>query len=94
MRINPNETIANEFVAESKIRADQTSKSKSSGSRFSSPEGASFSGDTANVGGLTSLAMQTPEIRQDRGSALRDAVRNGSYEIDPGKIADAMLQQS
>jgi negative regulator of flagellin synthesis FlgM len=97
MRINPNESIASQLVADTKLRSDKSSKASSSASSnraSSSQSAADFSADTTNVGGLTALAMQTPEIRQDRVSALRDAVRNGSYQLDPGKIADAMLQQS
>jgi len=92
MRINPNQSIASELVTESTVRTDKSSKSSSSAA--SSQAGADFFGDTTNVGGLTAQAMQTPEIRQDRVTALRAAVRDGSYQLDPGKIADAMLQQS
>jgi len=92
MRINPNQSIASELVTESTVRTDKSSKSSSSAAP--SQAGADFFGDTTNVGGLTAQAMQTPEIRQDRVTALRAAVRDGSYQLDPGKIADAMLQQS
>lgn len=92
MRINLNQPIASELVADNKVRGSKASKSSSADSF--AQDGASFSGDTATVGGLTTLAMQTPEVRQDRVSALREAVRNGSYQLDPGAIADAMLRES
>ena len=34
-----------------------------------------------------------PEVRQDKVEALQRAMRSGSYELDPGKIADAMLKE-
>jgi len=91
MRINSNQSIASELAAEGTARSGKSSKA--SGGNFSANEGASFSGDTANVGGLTTLALQAPEVRQDRVSALREAVRNGSYQIDAGSIADAMMRE-
>jgi len=93
MRINSNDPSVNQLAAESTVRSDKASKTSSSASFFKQAA-AGFSEDTSNVGSLTSLAMQTPEIRQDRVSALRDAVHNGTYQLDPGKIADAMLQES
>jgi len=92
MRINSNQPIASQLVTESTVRSAKSSQT--SGAASSAQSDVSFSGDTANVGGLTALALQTPEIRQDRVGALREALRNGSYQIDPGKIADAMLRES
>jgi flagellar biosynthesis anti-sigma factor FlgM len=43
---------------------------------------------------LQAQALATPEVRQDKIQTLRDAIRNGSYEIDPAKIADAMLRDA
>lgn len=37
--------------------------------------------------------MQTPEIRQDRVAHLKDAIRKGEYALEPGKIAEAMLNE-
>lgn len=32
-----------------------------------------------------------PDVRQDKVDAIKQAVEGGTYEIDPGKIADKML---
>lgn len=32
-----------------------------------------------------------PDIRQEKVDAIKQAVESGSYEIDPGKIADKMI---
>ncbi|MFP5277615.1 MAG: flagellar biosynthesis anti-sigma factor FlgM [Acidobacteriota bacterium] len=39
---------------------------------------------------LAARAMSTPQIRQDKVGALRQAISNGSYQLDPAKIAHAI----
>ena len=53
--------------------------------------GDAFSGGTARVTTLTSIAMQTPEIRQDLVEVFRWQVAAGQYPLDQESIADAML---
>jgi len=55
---------------------------------------ATLSGDSANVQNLTTKALELPEVRQDKVEALRAAIKNGDYKIEPSKIAEAMIQQS
>jgi flagellar biosynthesis anti-sigma factor FlgM len=43
------------------------------------------------VQSLTSQALQTPEIRQNKVSAIRESIKNGSYDLNPSKIASAMI---
>jgi negative regulator of flagellin synthesis FlgM len=50
--------------------------------------------DHANISALVSQAMSSPELRQDKVDALRQAVSSGEYKVDPGKVADAMLPGS
>lgn len=49
--------------------------------------------DKGSVSSLVSLAMQTPEIRDDKVASLQQAVSNGQYELDPGKIAASMIDE-
>jgi len=42
---------------------------------------------------LVSTAMSSPEIRQDRVDSLTQAISNGSYELDPAKIAASMIDE-
>lgn len=55
---------------------------------------ATLSSDSASVDALTAKALQSSEVRQDKIEALRQAVKNGSYKIEPDKIAEAMIRQS
>jgi flagellar biosynthesis anti-sigma factor FlgM len=90
MRIDSNKPIPSDLTTD---RAQNSAKSdKTSGT--SSPAQDGFSVDTTNLGALQAQAMATPEIRHDRVQALRESIRNGSYEIDPAKIADAMLRDA
>ena len=54
----------------------------------------SLSSDRLNVSSLTTQAMDSPSVRQDRVEALRQQVQNGEYNLDANKIAQAILQQN
>jgi len=43
---------------------------------------------------LTSQAMNSPEVRQDKVDALRQSVNSGEYQIDPTKIAGAIVDSN
>jgi negative regulator of flagellin synthesis FlgM len=62
--------------------------------------------DLANTGDRTTLtstrqplnelvrnAMSSPEIRQDRVDSLKQSIDNGTYELDPAKIASSMIDE-
>jgi negative regulator of flagellin synthesis FlgM len=55
---------------------------------------ATLSTDSTNIQALTAKAMESSEVRQERVEALRQAVQNGTYKIEPDKIAEAMIRQS
>jgi flagellar biosynthesis anti-sigma factor FlgM len=37
--------------------------------------------------------MSSPEIRQDRVDSLKQSIDNGTYELDPAKIASSMIDE-
>jgi len=45
------------------------------------------------VSALVSEAMSSPEIRQDKVQSLQQAISSGQYQIDPDKIAGAMIDE-
>ena len=55
---------------------------------------ATLSSDAASLDALTAKALQSSEVRQDKIEAIREAIKNGSYKIEPDKIAEAMIRQS
>ena len=44
------------------------------------------------VRSLTAQAMEIPQIRQDKVDQIREAINNGTYNLDPLAIADAMIK--
>jgi flagellar biosynthesis anti-sigma factor FlgM len=57
-------------------------------------DAATLSVDSARVNSLVAKALEAPAARQDKVEALRQAVQNGDYKIDPAQIAEAMIRQS
>ena len=37
--------------------------------------------------------MSSPEVRQDKVASLQQAISNGQYQLDPGKIAASMIDE-
>jgi len=54
-------------------------------------DAAEFSPDLQKVQGLKEQLANVPEGRQERVQELRKAVQDGTYEVSPDKIANAML---
>lgn len=55
---------------------------------------ATLSTGQASVEGLAAKALSSPEIRQDKVEALRQAIKNGQYKVEPDGIAEAMIRES
>jgi flagellar biosynthesis anti-sigma factor FlgM len=54
---------------------------------------ATLSTDSASTSSLASIALNSPEVRQDKVDSLAQSIQNGEYELDPAKIASAMLDE-
>jgi negative regulator of flagellin synthesis FlgM len=46
-----------------------------------------------SVESLVSQALTSPEVRQSKVESLQQAVSSGQYQIDPDKIAGAMIDE-
>ncbi|HXW91618.1 MAG TPA: flagellar biosynthesis anti-sigma factor FlgM [Terriglobales bacterium] len=55
---------------------------------------ATLSGDRVSVTALTARALASTEIRQDKVEALRQAIANRDYRIEPLQIAAALIAES
>lgn len=40
------------------------------------------------------LALQAPEVREDRVAAIKSQIAAGTYKVDSGKIADGMVREA
>jgi len=90
MRIDSNQPVSSQLSTERTSR----NSGKAGSAAGASAEGATFSPDPSGVTSLEAQVMATPEIRSDRVAALRESIRNGSYQVDAGSIADAILRES
>ena len=50
-----------------------------------------LSADLKKVQELKTQLATMPEVRQERVQQLKNAISDGTYEVDSGKIADAMI---
>jgi flagellar biosynthesis anti-sigma factor FlgM len=58
---------------------------------FFQDEATDLSGNLQKVQDLKAQLADLPEVRLERVQELQKAVSNGTYEVDSGKIADAMM---
>jgi negative regulator of flagellin synthesis FlgM len=59
----------------------------------SSGDRATFVSARQSLSALVSTAMSTPEVRQDRVDSLKQAISDGTYELDPKQIASSMIDE-
>ena len=52
-----------------------------------------LSSGSGPVSSLVSEALNSPEIRQDKVQSLQQAINSGQYQLDPDKIAGAMIDE-
>jgi flagellar biosynthesis anti-sigma factor FlgM len=91
MRIDANQPLSNPLATET---AAAKSGKSSSTSSVSSGDDASFSANAGGISALEANVLATPDVRQQKVAALQQAIRQGSYVVDPGQIADAMLNEA
>ena len=48
----------------------------------------------SSVAKLTTAALAVPEIRSERVAELRSSIKNGTYSVEPGVLADAILNDA
>jgi len=53
---------------------------------------ATLSAGDSGIARLSASAIAAPEIRMERVTELRNSIQNGTYTVEPGAIADAILK--
>jgi len=89
MRINGQTPVSNAIVSGRSGKSAQAANSEAANPQ----DKTSFSSESMSISALQAQALLTPEIRQDRVASLKNAISNGTYAIEPDKIAEAMLNQ-
>ena len=91
MKINPNNGVTNQVIAERK--APQVSTGDVSAAKSSTVDRTTLSTSVPTVSSLVQQALQTPAVRQNKIDSLRDAISSGNYPVDSVKIAGAIVDE-
>jgi negative regulator of flagellin synthesis FlgM len=94
MRIDSNQPLINQVVSDRAAKTSGKSGKSANSSGSSANDKATFSAGDAGISALEAQALSAPEVRLEKVQVLREAIQNGSYDVDAGQIADAMLRES
>lgn len=72
--------------------AAQNKTAESQGNPASSRDTVSLTPQAQQLRDLESRIADLPEVDSNRVNAIKDAIANGSYEIDANRIAEKMIQ--
>jgi flagellar biosynthesis anti-sigma factor FlgM len=89
MKIELNSPAANQLPVDRSVK--QVSTSSTTATQSAAQDRTTFHSDNFSVKSLTSQALTSPEIRQDKVDALSQSVNSGTYKLDATKIASAMI---
>jgi flagellar biosynthesis anti-sigma factor FlgM len=92
MRIDLSQTAASQIATEPNSKQVSANSVPASGVA-GGEDRTTFKSDTQSLSSLVSSAMSSPEIREDKVASLQQAVSNGTYQLDPGKIAESMIDE-
>lgn len=88
MKIDVNSPAVNMVSVNSPT--NKVSSGSAASVKVSTEDRTTFHSDSLSVQSLTSQAMQSSEVRQDKVDALSQAVKSGSYNADASKTASAI----
>jgi len=91
MKIDSNHSTSDPIVTSQ--TKNQGSSASTNQTHSAGEDTASLSFDRASVSSLVTQAMASPEVRQAKVAALRQAISSGQFKIEPDKIAEAMLPE-
>jgi flagellar biosynthesis anti-sigma factor FlgM len=90
MKVDLNSSAAIQMAVERAPK--QVSNSGLTGTQGATEDRTTFSTDSAGIQALTAQALNSPQIRQDKVDALKQAVSNGSYPVNATNIASAIAE--
>ena len=92
MRIDLNQSAASQIAGEPNAQ-QVNGKSVSASGVAGGEDRTTFTSDTQSLSSLVKAAMSSPQLREDKVASLQQAVSNGTYQLDPGKIAASMIDE-
>jgi len=76
----------------SKVGSANAAKVQGQSNEILTEDAADFSTDQQKVQDLKAQLANLPDVRQEKVDQLRNAIQSGTYDVSPGKIADAMVR--
>jgi len=89
--IPPSKVAGSADDSQVKQTLEQTATEQESG-KSSSADTVSLSDNAVQLGKLENAAVSTPVVDTQRVEQVKQAIKDGSYEVDPAKIADKLMQ--
>ena len=89
--IPPSKVPGSADDAKVKQTVEQPSAQQESG-KSSATDTVSLSDNAVQLGKLENTVVSTPVVDTQRVEEVKQAIKNGSYEADPKKIADKLMQ--
>ncbi|GAB2655254.1 flagellar biosynthesis anti-sigma factor FlgM [Vibrio panuliri] len=91
--IRAGQTLATNTRSASRSSDSSTSTSTSAAKTHSAPQDAvSLSSEGKAVGAMHNQMVSQPSFDQAKVAAIKEAIANGSYTVDPEKLADNMIK--
>ena len=89
--ISPTKVTSSTDDSQVKQSVEQTSTQKESG-KSSTTDTVSLSDNAVQLGKLDNTVVSTPVVDTQRVEQVKQAIKDGSYEIDPARVADKLMQ--
>ncbi len=93
MRIDPNTRAQQAETSAEAAASNARAATPAAAAGEPAADSARFSLDQVHVQALTAQASSLPEIRQEKVTALGQAVRDGTYQVSPEQTAEAVLSE-
>jgi flagellar biosynthesis anti-sigma factor FlgM len=95
MQIELNNSLASLLRTDQSVKQVSTSDTAATqGAARATQDRTTFHSDSLSVQSLTSQALSSPEVRQDKVAALSQSVNSGSYKLDANGIAGAIIDSN
>ncbi|HTV16402.1 MAG TPA: flagellar biosynthesis anti-sigma factor FlgM [Acidobacteriaceae bacterium] len=90
MRIDLTNSAAGQIASEVSAKA---AGAQGASAADSHEDRTTLTSGAGSVESLVSQAMSSPEVRADKVASLKEAIGNGSYQLDPAGIAASMIDE-
>jgi flagellar biosynthesis anti-sigma factor FlgM len=89
MKIDVNSPVLSQLTTDRSPK--QVANTSLAGTQSTTEDRTTFHSDSLSVQALTSQAMQSPAVRQDKVDALSQSVKSGEYKPNASEIAGAII---